>query len=623
MAGYSPALLDEIRTSSDLVDLVGRFVNLRKSGANWKGLCPFHSEKTPSFMVNPKKGIFHCFGCGVGGDAFGFLMRMDRLTFPEAVRALAKTAGVALPDEHGPRADSGREELYRIMELAAQYYADALWRPGGERARQYLERRGIDPEVARRFRLGYAPDAWDSLLGFLRGERVPAEALESAGLAVRRESGSGHYDRFRGRLIFAIRDAQGRVVAFGGRAFGDEMPKYLNSPETPIYTKGNLLYAVDLARNSIRERNRALLVEGYVDCLMAHQHGFTETVAALGTAFTPAQLGVLRRTCEEVVTFFDADAAGRKAAERAAELLEPSETGLAWGMTRTGPLEGGSPFRLKVALLPGGYDPDSFLREHGAEAFRGRIEAARSLLAYALERAIADPEGASGPRARANAFARVALMLAKVADSEEAVALSREAGIKLGVDPAQLWIEAQKLGTALRRSPTPASAAPTTAEPTSRERDLVALLLGSAAARAALLPRIEDEDVRHTALRTIVAALKGRPDAPPETLLTELADEGAAHLLSALLVVDREMEDGQAVIEQFTARLEREHHLRRQREIARGISESQSAAGIAATPREEFVALHQESKVVYELAGGVAQSLEPRDAGPQGAQTHE
>jgi DNA primase len=623
MAGYSPALLDEIRASTDVVDLVGRFVNLRKAGANWKGLCPFHAEKTPSFMVNAKKGIFHCFGCGVGGDVFGFLMRMDRLTFPEAVRALAKTAGVALPDERGPRQDSGREELYRVMELAAQYYADALWRPGGERAQQYLQRRGIDFEVARGFRLGYAPEGWDGLLGFMRAERIPAEALEAAGLAVRRESGSGHYDRFRGRLIFAIRDAQGRVVAFGGRALGDEMPKYLNSPETPIYTKGNLLYAADLARAAIRERNRALLVEGYVDCLMAHQHGFTETVAALGTAFTPAQLGLLRRLCEEVVTFFDADAAGQKAAERAAELLEPTATSLAWGVTRTGSLEGGSPFRLKVALLPTGYDPDSFLREHGSGPFGERIAAARGLLSYALERAIADPDGAGGPRARANAFARVALMLAKVADAEEAVVLSREAGIKLGVDPAQLWIEAQKLQTALRRPASAAPAAPT-GEPTARERDLVASLLGSAAARALLLPRIEDEDLRHAGLRAIVAALKGRPDAAAEALLSDLPDESAASLLSALLVAEREgPDDDQAAINQFAAHLEREHRLRRQREITRSISEGQTAAGVAATPREEFIALHHESKVVYELTGGVAQSLEPRDPDPQGAQTHE
>src|SRR5688572_16256739 len=296
MAGYSPALLDQIRAGVDIVELVGRFVNLKKSGANWKGLCPFHGEKTPSFMVNPAKGIFHCFGCGVGGDAFGFLMRQDKLTFPEAVRTLAQQTGVALPDDRDRLAgDSGRDELLRVMDIAARFYEDTLWKSTGERARRYLDERGIATEIAKRFRLGYAPDAWDGLLTFMRSERVTEDALVATGLATQRENPTGVYDRFRGRLLFAIRDLQGRVVAFGGRAFGDEQPKYLNSPETALYSKGQLLYAADAARETMRERQRALVVEGYVDCVMAHQHGFTEAVAALGTSFTAAQLQLLRR----------------------------------------------------------------------------------------------------------------------------------------------------------------------------------------------------------------------------------------------------------------------------------------------------------------------------------------
>src|SRR5437667_9035857 len=471
---YSQTLLDDIRAGVDIVDLVSRFVNLRKAGSHWKGLCPFHAEKTPSFTVNPQKGIFHCFGCGVGGDAFGFVMRQDRLSFPEAVRALAKSAGIALPEERGAQSgDSGREELLRVMDLAGRFYSDTLWKPAGERARAYLGERGIDTGIAGHFGLGYAPEGWESLITFMKTEKVSEEALIATGLAVARENRAGAYDRFRGRLLFPIRDLQGRVVAFGGRGFGDEQPKYLNSPETPLYTKGNLLYAADLARPAIQAKNRALLVEGYVDCLMAHQHGFTETVAALGTAFTPAQLGLLKRYCDEAVLFFDADAAGRKAAERAEELLEPTGSSMAWAVNRTGAIESSGALRLRVALLPAGHDPDTFLRERGAAAFEERIAAARSLLAYALDRAIADPGGATGPRARTNAFARAALMLAKVADAQEAALLSREAAQKLGVDATQLWIEAQRLQTALRRPAVPARAA----TPPSVERDLVALLL--------------------------------------------------------------------------------------------------------------------------------------------------
>ena len=625
MAGYSPALLDEIRTGVDIVDLVGRFVNLRKAGVNYKGLCPFHAEKTPSFTVNPKKGIFHCFGCGVGGDAFGFIMKQDRLSFPEAVRALAKAAGVTLPEERErDGADSGREELQKVMDLAARFFAEGLWKSGSERAREYLAKRGIDPDVARSFGLGLSPEGWDGLLTFMRGQRVPPEALESAGLVIRRDSGTGLYDRFRGRLMFPIRDLQGRVVAFGGRGFGDEQPKYLNSPETAIYTKGNLLYAADIARATIRDKNRALLVEGYVDCLMAHQHGFAETVAALGTAFTPAQLGILRRYCEEVVTFFDADAAGQKAAERAAELLEPSEAGAAWAVNRAGTFEGGGVFRLKVALLPAGYDPDTFLREHGAAGFTERIAAARSLLGYALDRTIADPDGGTGPRARSNAFARAALMLAKVGDAEEAAALSREAAAKLGVDSTQLWIESQKLQSALRK-PRAAMSKPATAErERAHDRSLVRLLLQHPSARAALLPVTEDADLISPSLRAIVGALRARPDTSAESLLVDL-DDPARSVLTALLLEEdhRFPEDPHVSIAGFRRRLEREHHLRRQREIAQSIGEAQRLGTVVDTPFQDFQALHRESKVVYEMLGNVAQSLEPRDNDPEGVQTNE
>src|SRR5213594_2244668 len=611
MATYSAAVLDDIRAGVDIVDFIGRFVNLRKAGANWKGLCPFHGEKTPSFMVNPTKGIFHCFGCGVGGDVFGFLMRQDRLSFPEAVRALAKTTGVSLPEARGAQAgDSGREELFRAMDLAARFYAETLWGPSGERARTYLAERGLDPDVARRFGLGYAPEGWDRLLDFMRSEKIGEETLVAAGLAVQRENRSGSYDRFRNRLLFAIRDLQSRVVAFGGRAFGDDQPKYLNSPETPLYTKGNLLYAADLARPTIQSQNHALLVEGYIDCIMAHQHGFTGAVAALGTAFTPAQLALLRRYCDEVVTFFDADAAGQKAAARAEELLEPTGRGMAWAVNRSGAFEGAGTLRVKVALLPAGHDPDTFLRSVGREGFTERIAAARSILSYALDRALVDPDGATGPRARTTAFARVALLLAKVADGDEAAALSREAAAKLGVDPTQLWIEAQRLQSSLRTPPAQ-SQPPAPVSMASVERDLVALLLHSDEARAALLALLgESDELGHASLRAIVEALRRRPDAPAESLMTDLPTDEARSVLSSLLVEDRESVDARVSIGQFQRRLERSQRLRRAREASQAIAETQAKTGVAAPMHAELRTLHKESAVVYEITGGVAQSLE-------------
>jgi DNA primase len=486
----------------------------------------------------------------------------------------------------------------------------------------YLASRGVDPAVAERFGVGLAPEGWDGLLSFMRSEGVPADVLETAGLVVRRPSGDGHYDRFRGRLMFAIRDLQGRPIAFGGRAFGDEPPKYLNSPETPLYTKGSVLYAADQARPSIRDRGRALLVEGYVDCLMAHQHGFTETVAALGTAFTPAQLGILRRYCGEVVTFFDGDAAGQKAAERAAELIEASDVGTAWAVNRSGPAGAPAGFRLKVALLPAGEDPDTFLRARGAAAFSERIAAARSLLGYAVDRAIAGPDGTAGPRALGGAFTRVALMLSKVADADEAAALSREAALKLGVDPTQLWIESQRLHASLRRgSALPARAA--APAPTARveDRALVRLLLVRPDARASLLPLLDDDDLAAPALRAIVAALRGRPAAAAESLLTDL-DDTARSLVAALLVdeEDRGRVDADAAIADFRRRLERARRLRRMREVVRGIADRPTSDAL---PHDQFRTLTVEGQAVLSVTRGGAPAHHPGPESPQGVQTHE
>src|SRR5438552_5569211 len=480
--GFSTPILDEIRSRVDIVELVGRFVNLKKAGEHWKGLCPFHTEKTPSFTVNPKRGIFHCFGCGVGGDAFSFLMRQDRLAFPEAVRILAERSGVELPRDRSPEVEGKLESLRRAMSLAAQFYIDALWAEDGAKARGYLERRGVDLEVARRFGLGWTREGRYALLGHMGRQGVGEELLVSAGLAVRRENAPGFYDRFRGRVLFPIRDQQGRVVAFSGRGLGSEEPKYLNSPETPLYVKGQMLYALDVAREGMKQKNRAVVVEGYLDCLMAHQHGFTETVAALGTAFTAAQLSLLRRYADEVVSVFDADEAGQKATSRLEDMLTDvmDLRNLGWSVSRTGSFEKTGYFPIKVAVLPEGHDPDSLLRAEGAPALQSRLDAARSILDFVLERALGE-EDLTTPRGRSTAHARVALILSRVPNAEEATALAREAARKLGVDATQLWIEAQQLQGARSREITAAPAAASSVQawpaPSLSERDLLLMLL--------------------------------------------------------------------------------------------------------------------------------------------------
>ena len=592
---FTPDLLAEIRARLDIVELVGQFVSLKRAGENWKGLCPFHQEKTPSFTVHPKKGIFHCFGCGVGGDAFGFLMRQDRLAFPEAVRQLAQRVGVEVPAERGAPAAAGDgrfEALRQIMARAADFYAEQLWGPAGEPARRYLERRGIDQDVARRFRLGYAPEGWDNLLRALRAARPGGlagaaldETLVEAGLVVARQTGSGHYDRFRGRLMFAIADQQGRVVAFGGRAMGAEEPKYLNSPETPLYVKGQTLYALDLARGHMRERGRAIVVEGYVDCLMAHQHGFGETVAALGTAFTEAQLGLLRRHADEVVTVFDADAAGKKASARAGELIEDlmGIQELGWSVTRDSGFERAGHFPVRVALLPVGEDPDSFLRAQGADAFRSRLDEARSILSFVMAQAL-EEEDLTTERGRAAAHARAALVLSKVANGDEATQLARQAARALGADPTQLWIEARQLRgtTARRRSDTfrrtPAPASSTTwPAPGLAERDLLTLLLHHGAARVALLPELEEEDVGHPGLRAILGGLRRAPESAPEALMADMPGDAERSLLASLLIDEPAAEDVNALITDFQRRYEIRRRKRRVRDASMAIARAQDA----------------------------------------------
>jgi DNA primase len=586
-------------------------VNLRRAGENWKGLCPFHTEKNPSFTVNVKKGIFHCFGCHAGGDAFGFVMRQERLTFPDAVRLLAQRAGVELPAGRPERSEGeGRlDALRQILAAAAEFYAERLWGREGARAREYLESRQIEVAVARRFGLGYAPEGWDVLLAFMRGRSVAADALVQAGLVLPRQTGTGFYDRFRGRLLFPIRDGQGQVVAFGGRALGAEEPKYLNSPETPLYRKGQMLYGLDLARARMKECGRAVVVEGYVDCLMAHQHGFAEAVAALGTAFTSAQLGLLRRHADEVIAVFDADAAGQRATERIEQMMGEAVDieALGWSVARTGSYRQAEYFPVKVVVLPAGHDPDSLLRAEGPAPFHSRLDAARSIFAFVMDRALAEEDLATD-RGRASAHARAALILSKVPNAEEASALGRRAARALGVDAAQLWFEAQGLRAARAKTParpeTPAApvAPGHWREPALAERDLVLLLLNMEELRERMLSCIEDEDVAHPGLRAVLAALRRNPAATATALLADLPGEAERGLVAGLLLEERSWAEAEAELHEFQRRYEMRRRRRQLKTGLQAIARAQ-AAGDPALPRleTELEGLKREARAIREL----------------------
>jgi DNA primase len=358
-----------VRNSGDIVRLVSDYVPLKAGGARLKGLCPFHHEKTPSFSVDPQMQLFYCFGCHVGGDAFKFVMLYEKLDFPEAVEHLAKRWGVPLPKAASRPADDARARVL-IMNDAASGFFRAQWHDAsrGQAARDYIARRGISIETADRFALGYAPDSWDALGNILGARGFKEQELQTAGLAVARKEGTGQYDRFRHRVIFPIRDLTGHVVAFGGRALGDSEPKYLNSPETPAYVKGEHLYGLDVARDAIRREGFAILVEGYLDLIAVHQAGFDNAVASLGTALTPSQVKLLARYAERVVVSYDGDTAGINASVKSLDLF----------------LERG--FDVRVAEIPNGKDPDDFVKESGAAAYDALVRQAPGYLEFLVRR---------------------------------------------------------------------------------------------------------------------------------------------------------------------------------------------------------------------------------------------
>lgn len=362
--------VDQVRERTDLLALIGQHVALKKRGGRFVGLCPFHQEKTPSFGVDPQKGFWHCFGCGKGGDAFTFMMEMEKLPFGEALERLAERAGVRPLVEYAdaPKRLEERDLLLEVNGAAAAAFQRALKGPTGAAARAYLTARGITPEHAERFGIGYAPAQWDALAGHLCKRGYAVEMLVKAGVVLQRSRGEGYIDRFRNRVMIPIHDRRGHVVAFGGRALtAEDQPKYLNTAETPVFHKSSTLYALHLASQSMVGKSRAIVTEGYFDTIACHLAGFTETVATLGTALGEEHVQMLRRLAERVYLVFDADSAGVNAALRSQSLFRAAGVD------------------VRIVRLPAGHDPDTLLREQGAEGFERCLAAALSPVEFELQ----------------------------------------------------------------------------------------------------------------------------------------------------------------------------------------------------------------------------------------------
>ena len=572
---FSDETIEQVRQAVDLVELIGGQVQLRKAGQTWKGLCPFHDEKTPSFTVNPDRQAYHCFGCGAGGDAFRFVMETDKLPFIEAVRSLAERYGVTLP-QAAEEDQAGK--LYRALGEAATFYRRALADPEtGRAARAYLAERGLSPEILEAYGVGLAPAGWDALVSRLKPGLGQAVLLE-AGLVIRREAGEGAYDRFRNRVMVPLRAPSGKIVGFGGRALGDETPKYLNSPETLVYRKGNFLFGLDRARSAFKTREEAVLVEGYFDVIALAQAGVDEAIATSGTALTLDQCRLLRRYVARVLLVFDGDVAGQAAAERA---LGPA---IAAGLVP------------RVVSLPAGEDPDTLVRRGGLGVWESARALARTPVAFLIERHRNDREAALRACARLAAVAE---------DPITARLLIEETARTLAFDEATLGREVERMraggrprfggapgsnppptGSPAGGSPARGAATPvrraTELGPDAATRALEASFLEVLVAHPELLEeagtRVEAAWFKDPSCSALLALLLGPPVGDPNTLLAdpELAPP-VRELLSGLLAGARECDAPQLALSEgitrFTRRALEDEHRALQDELRRALGD--------------------------------------------------
>jgi DNA primase len=413
---FSESFLQELADKNDIVDVVSSYVKLTKrSGANLFGLCPFHSEKTPSFSVSPEKQIYHCFGCGKGGSVINFIMEIENLSFPDAVEFLARRAGMEMPEERPDENRRRRERMLALNREAARFFFSELTQPGGRPAQEYIKKRKISPAMIKAFGLGFAPDTWDSLTKAMKGRGFSEHELLDAGLVRAGKSGRGVYDTFRNRLMFPVIDVRGNVIGFSGRILGDGEPKYMNSPETLVFNKSRNLFALNLAKKS--KNGYILLTEGNVDVVSLHQAGFDSAVASLGTSLTPEQARLISRYTGEVIIAYDNDGAGQKASQRAIGILEKLE------------------LKVRVLQIQGAKDPDEFLKTRGADAFKNLLEKTDNHVEYRLQAAMKKYDLAVDEQ-KVDCLKECALIIAELPSSVEREVYGMRMAEKTGVSAA-------------------------------------------------------------------------------------------------------------------------------------------------------------------------------------------
>lgn len=550
---YDQYFIDDLKNRADLVRIVEMHVPLKKKGANWWGNCPFHGEKTPSFSVNPAKGFFKCFGCGKAGTAYNFVMELEGLNFPEAVKRIAEISGVPLPepidDKNYERSKQRKKEQKAIADQVVELnkYALEFWEhhltennPHSKAAREYLERREISAETIKKFRIGYAPDSWDALMSLLKGKGADEKLIELSGLVSINEEKKRVYDRFRGRVMFPVLSIDGNPIAFGARILDQGEPKYLNSPETPAYTKGDHLYGLFQSKEDIRKKKYAILVEGYLDLIALYQFGITNCVASLGTAFTEQQSRLLGRFAKKVVVNYDGDKAGVKAARRAIETLLADD------------------FEIKILVLPNGQDPDDFIRANGFEAYKKQHkDNATTYLQFVLETAVST-RNLSVPKQKAEAIEEVLPIISTVSNPIQKRESFDQAMNFLRVDDAilkrDLW-QSVKIGSKIETQTVKQQVARATqAKMTVAEQRLLELLIYDDELREIILPQLEETDYEMLATASVFRALFEIKDKDLEISLDNLLesvgeDEMAQDFIPVLLMSESLRDGGEAIDE--------------------------------------------------------------------------
>jgi DNA primase len=504
-------IIEQIQMASDIVDVVSSYVPMKRSGRNFKALCPFHNEKTPSFFVNPERQIWHCFGCGAGGSVFNFIMLYERVSFPEAARLLGAKAGIEVPDRYTPDEEvpEKKTELYRVNDLACSWFVRQLQTtPAGKKVVAYLRKRGLSDRLIEEFSLGYAPDSWDALLRAARAKGVSETSLLSVGLIMRKEGSTRSFDRFRNRLMVPIRNVSGRVVAFSGRVMDGGSPKYMNSPESIVFHKSRSLYGIHRARRAIVDSGKAIVVEGYFDLYALYGGGIENVVASQGTAFTVDHARILKRYTNEVVMSFDADEAGESAALRSLDALV------------------GAGLRVRILLLPENHDPDSFVRRQGAEEFGKRVEKAPEYFDFLMD-LLCRRHNADAEVGKARVASDFLLALSRVPSAVLREGYVRKLSERLGISEASL-LEEMKNG--VRRQTGDARLAGGAVQPDIKlpagEKEIVSLMLKDDTVARISAEHLEKGDFE---------LVRDRKWTGFSCLLSRLDDERCARVVSRLV----------------------------------------------------------------------------------------